>query len=106
MTNSRGISELAEFLWKIIREKVQLNCKGCDTSSTEYAHSCQKLFMEYYLIDRGFLAKFYHMYFDKTFDDVADNFLVGTLTRYKKARLKEEILSYLTARVQTKSLFL
>ena len=111
MTDYRGIfcansfKELSELLWKQIRLLVELQCEGCDIESSEHLHTCQKLYIEYYLIDKGFLAYFYQLHFDKVFSDISEGIHFGRITRYKKAMLKEEIFTYILERVQTKSLY-
>ena len=62
-------TDLCQMPWQRIRYLIELQCKGCDTNSSEHLHACQKLYMEYYLIDQGYLRYFFKLCFDQVFGD-------------------------------------
>lgn len=99
------ISEISDILWSNIRKLVKKNCSGCDINSMDYLHSCQKLYIDYYLFDQGYLEYFYNLYFDISLFDILTKYPIKRLTRYKKDKLRVSIFSYLFERFQNSSLF-
>lgn len=102
---NNSIDDIAEKVWKDIRMLVNRYCKGCDILYPEYVHDCQKLYMEYYLIECGYLKYFYDLHFDAVFNNIVTFFQLNRITRYKKATLRIDIFSYITDRVANNSLF-
>ena len=94
-----------EKLWRKTKYLVKLQCQGCDKYSFGYQHTCQKLYIEHYLIDEGFLAYIYDLYFDEVIIDLLELLHYGRLTRYKKAKLRQDVVIYCLDRVKNKSLY-
>ena len=96
---------LCEKLWRKVKCLVELQCLGCDGNSFEYQHTCQKLYSEHYLVEEGFLAYIYNLYFDELIINLLEILQYGRLTRYKKAELRQNVFIYLLDRVKYKSLY-